>query len=218
MCQEMGVDEVTGRNLVISSVIVRYVTETLKRDIELLEKRGEDYFTIIGLERKCSVDMYGLRFYGVMDRVDRIGGGGPIRVVDYKSGSDDPSSLATEASLAEDVVEAIFSSDYDERKPHKAVLQFFIYDKMLEAAGMVRTDGVVNSMYATSNLFVSAPGVYGMEKEFARDRKKVRGIIRGQLKNIRSLSLKNGIMVVIVSFVPFVFHWEYGFYYRFVKK
>ena len=167
MCQEMGVDEVTGRNLVISSVIVRYVTETLKRDIELLDKRGEDHFTIIGLERKCSVDMYGLRFYGVMDRVDRIGGGGPIRVVDYKSGSDDPSSLATEASLAEDVVEAIFSSDYDERKPHKAVLQFFIYDKMLEAAGMVRTDDVVNSMYATSNLFVSAPGVYGMEKEFA---------------------------------------------------
>lgn len=71
---------------------------------------------------------------------------------------------------------------------------------------------------ASTCLFSYAQLCRGMEKEFARDRKKVRGIIRGQLKNIRSLSLKNGIMVVIVSFVPFVFHWVYGFYYRFVKK
>jgi hypothetical protein len=82
MCQAMGVDEVTGRNLVIRNVIVKYVLKTLQRDIELLENRGEEHFTIIGLERKCSIDVYGLNFYGVMDRVDRIGDGGPIRIVD----------------------------------------------------------------------------------------------------------------------------------------
>lgn len=71
---------------------------------------------------------------------------------------------------------------------------------------------------AATCLFSYAQLCRGMEKEYAQDRKTVRGIIRSQIKNIKSLSLKNALMVVVVSYVPFVFHWVYGFYYRFLKK
>ena len=47
---QLGVDEVSGRNLVVSDVIVKYVIKTLERDLEYLKEEGKDSFEILGRE------------------------------------------------------------------------------------------------------------------------------------------------------------------------
>jgi RecB family exonuclease len=169
MCKELGTDEIVGRNLVTVSVIVKYVMETISRDIELLGQFGANHFEIVGLERPLSAELYGLKFYGVADRIDRIGELGVVRMVDYKSGKDDPSVLDTKDAKAADVAATIFEGDKDKRKKVKAGLQFFIYDKMLEANHIAPLDDVCNSMYATAGLFAQAPAVCPLNQAFAKE-------------------------------------------------
>ncbi len=169
MCEELGTDEIVGRNLVTVSVIVRYVKETIRRDIELLGFNGADCFEIVGLEKPLDATLYGLKFYGVADRIDRIGGKGNVRMVDYKSGKDDPVVLATDDAHAEGVAEVIFGGDHDKRKKFKAGLQFFIYDKMLQENGIADLKHVSNTMYATAGLFAEVPGVCQLNQRFAQE-------------------------------------------------
>jgi hypothetical protein len=169
MCEELGTDEIVGRNLVTVNVIVRYVLETIKRDIELLGLHCADYFEVIGLERPLKATLHGVNFYGVADRIDRIGGRGNVRMVDYKSGMDDPSVLATDEAHAEEVAELIFAGGGDKRKKVKAGLQFFIYDKMLEANCIADLGNVSNTMYATAGLFSAPPQVCPLNQKFASE-------------------------------------------------
>ena len=166
---ELGTDEILGRNLVVVSVIVRYVMETIKRDIQLLDSYGADHFEIIGLEEPISAVLYGLKFFGVADRIDRIGSTGNVRLVDYKSGKDDPSVLMASGATASDVADAIFSPQQEVRKKVKAGLQFFIYDKMLSEKGMASLANVSNSMYATAGLFADPPRVCPLDSNFAAE-------------------------------------------------
>ena len=168
MCAELGTDEIAGRNLVTVSVIERYVMETIKRDIELLDLHGADYFEIVGLECPLCAKLYGQKFYGVADRIDRIGDSQFIRMVDYKSGKDDPSVLATDQKNAEKMAKLIFGEEKSTSKKVKAGLQFFIYDKMLEAKGYTDLQHVSNTMYATAGLFAAPPQVCPLDPEFAR--------------------------------------------------
>ena len=172
MRAELGTDEIVGRNLVTVSVISRYVKETIGRDIELLDKYRAEYFEIVGLERPLDATLYGLKFYGVADRIDRIGEGGCVRMVDYKSGKDDPSVLMTNDACAEDVARTIFGGEHDKRKKLKAGLQFFIYDKMLHEKGIADLNNVSNTMYATSGLFAQAPMVCPLNQKFAQEMDK----------------------------------------------
>ena len=169
MREELGTDEISGRNLVTVSVIVRYVMETIKRDVELLSLWNANHFQIVGLERPLSAELYGLKFYGVADRIDRIGDIGVVRMVDYKSGKDDPSVLNTQDAKAAEVAETIFNGDKEKRKKVKAGLQFFIYDKMLQANGIAPLNDVCNSMYATSGLFSQPPAVCPLNQTFAKE-------------------------------------------------
>ena len=169
MREELGVDEIVGRNLVTVSVIVRYVQETVKRDIELLDHHGAGYFKIVGLERPLKANLYGQEFYGVADRIDRIGESPFVRMVDYKSGKDDPSVLATDQTNAEQMAKMIFGEEKDNGKKVKAGLQFFVYDKMLEANGIAELGNVANTMYATASLFSDAPQVCVLNPVFAQE-------------------------------------------------
>lgn len=98
-----------------------------------------------------------------------------------------------------------------------------IYDPILVKQRILRDcmpelrEDVHRAMAATC-LFAYAQLCRGMEKEYAEDRKKVRAIIREQLRYIRFLTPKNAAMVLVVSFAPFVFHGVYGFYYRYLKN
>ena len=169
MCAELGADEIVGRNLVTVSVIVRYVQETIKRDIELLQSHDAGYFKTVGLERPLKANLYGQEFYGVADRIDIIGESPYVRMVDYKSGKDDPSVLATDSAAAVEKAKLIFGVDGKTDKSVKAGLQFFIYDKMLEANGLADLKNIANSMYATASLFSGRPEVNVLNSDFAKE-------------------------------------------------
>ena len=167
MKSELNVDEVRGRDLVVRSVIVRYVIETLRRDLELLHKTGADSFRIIGLEKKVAADICGCRFFGVMDRIDSIVPGS-VRLVDYKSGSDSQDILAVDDDTAETVVSRIFDGDYQYKRSYKAALQFHIYDRMLKEAGIAEDGQLLNSLYSTSEMFKSAPALFPVNDRFSK--------------------------------------------------
>lgn len=166
MKAELNSDEIGGRDLVVLRVIVRYVMETIRKDIALLDRYMTDSFEILGLEKKVSADIHGAHFFGVLDRVDSLGGG-MVRLVDYKSGSDEPGVLAVNEGYAETAVQKIFDGSYKVRKDNKAALQFYIYDRMIQQAGLAAQGQIFNSMYATSDLFRKAPDVYLMNARFA---------------------------------------------------
>ena len=80
--------EISGRNLIYESLIRRYVRQILLTDRNLLEKKNLDSFRILELEKKETDVIGGLKFIGIMDRVDSFEDG-VIRVVDYKTGDAD---------------------------------------------------------------------------------------------------------------------------------
>ena len=167
MKAELNTDEITGRDLVVQRVIVRYVMETIRKDILLLARYGADAFEIIGLEKKIFVELYGVRFFGVVDRIDSIVPG-TVRMVDYKTGNDSPSVIAVTDDMAEAAVSRIFDEGYDVKKSSKAALQFHIYDRMAQEAGLVSDIGqVCNSLYATSDLFRNVPSVFPVSGKFS---------------------------------------------------
>lgn len=162
---ELNTDEVAGRDLVVSRVIVRYVMETVRKDIDLLNRFGSDAFGILGLEKKVSADIHGARFFGVIDRMDTLAPG-MMRVVDYKSGSDTPGVIAVSDGIAESAVAKIFDSTYKTRKDNKAALQFYIYDRMVMETEKAGKEMIFNSLYSTSDLFRNTPSVCPLSGRF----------------------------------------------------
>ena len=178
MKAELNADEISGRDLVVQRVIVRYVMETIRKDLFLLSRYGAAAFEMIGLEKKIFVEMYGVRFFGVVDRIDSIVPG-TVRMVDYKTGNDSPSVIAVTDDMAEGAVAKIFDAEYGVRKENKAALQFHIYDRMAQKAGLVSGAGqICNSLYATSDLFRNVPAVFPMSGKFSELMdERVQGII-----------------------------------------
>ena len=146
--------EVSGRNLVVADVIVRYVIMTLRRDLELLEKKGCDSFEILGLEMPVYGEFHGQRFKGFIDRIDSFNPG-QARVVDYKTGK----VLADDEDIfdvnAVGIAEKIFAPDVTDRP--KIAFQFYIYDLLLKGYDVVAGRQISNSVYSTSHLFKEPP-------------------------------------------------------------
>lgn len=181
MKAELKVDEVAGRDLVVQRVILRYVMETLRKDILLLERYGVDSFSIIGLEKRVNARIHGARFFGVIDRIDSLAPG-MIRLSDYKSGADVSKVIAVTDADAEKVVQMIFDAPYKKRKEYKAALQFYIYDRMVREAGLADGGLLCNSMYSTSELFKEVPAVYPLSAVFDE---LMDGRLKGILDEIR---------------------------------
>ena len=154
ICYELNCDEVSGRDLITAEIITRYVLKTIDRDIELLKSSGENCFRILGLERPCECKIGGFSFYGIVDRIDRVGD--KLRVVDYKTGSDNPSSLNSDNP--DQLVKDIFHGSAKKRRECRAALQFYIYDRMLESA--VLDDGSSVSLSEVNNSMYSVPSMY----------------------------------------------------------
>ena len=165
MKAELNVDEIRGRDLVVRSVIVRYVIETLKKDKMILQKYGVDAFGIIGLEKKVSAEVYGCRFFGVVDRIDSVIPGS-VRLVDYKSGADSQKILDVTEGNEEKAIFRIFDDKALHRMENKAVVQFHIYGKMLKAAGLAEDGRLTNSMYSTAEIFSNPPAIYPENGKF----------------------------------------------------
>jgi len=161
---ELNSDEVVGRDLVAAEVVVKYVMNTISRDLELLTLSANESFAVEGLEMKNNVSLYGFKFFGVIDRLDRLSDGS-LRVVDYKTGGDNPGVLSVKPGKEDEVADKLFYGSYDDRRTNKAALQFHIYDRMLQANGY--GENILNSMYATPKLAVEAPVAYELNSIFA---------------------------------------------------
>ena len=60
--RELNTIEVSGRNLVVADVIVRYVIMTLRRDLEMLVSAGRDSFEMLGQEIRVKGSFCGQKF------------------------------------------------------------------------------------------------------------------------------------------------------------
>lgn len=160
--------DVSGRNLVVADVIVRYVLKTLKRDLESLESMGKDAFVMLGSEVKVRGEFCGHRFKGFIDRLDSFHDG-EVRVVDYKTGKvlEDDENITDDN--AEEIAEKIFAGD--SRNRPKIALQFFIYDMLLQSRPQVAgvdmsKAGIANCVYSTAHLFKAPPVTVPMNRKF----------------------------------------------------
>ena len=154
IADQLNTLEVTGRNLVVADVIVRYVLKTLQRDLEQLELQGKDCFEILGREIKVSGEFHGQRFKGFIDRLDSFAPD-QARVVDYKTGKvlDDDENIHD--GNAQAIADKIFIPDVKDRP--KIALQFYIYDLLVDSRPEVEGRDIFNCVYSTSALFTKAP-------------------------------------------------------------
>ena len=142
--------EVSGRNLVLESIIVQYVLKTLERDKELLERLGLDSFRIIGLEKQYFGKIDGFNFVGYIDRMDSFLPG-EVRIVDYKTGKVEDKDVDINEGNATQTAEALFG-DRNENRP-KIAFQIFLYDILAQEDPDVKGKAVTNSIYQPAVLF-----------------------------------------------------------------
>lgn len=156
ICRKLKVSKVTGRNIIMSNVIVNYVLNVIQADLNYLKDKDVNAFEIIALEHEYNQKIFGLTFKGYIDRIDKPVGGEKIRIVDYKSGSDEPSCLEMNN------LDKIF----DDNK-YKAAIQFYLYDKAYCQEKGLSTENMVNSMYVPYKLTHSqVPVDYAIPSEW----------------------------------------------------
>ena len=155
--------DVSGRNLVVSDVIVKYVLKTLRRDLELLEEAGLDSFMIIGREKPVYGSIHGQQFKGFIDRIDSFVPS-QVRIVDYKTGKvlEDDEDIHDGNAAA--IAEKIFAQEVTDRP--KIALQFFIYDVLLQNYNEGKGREICNSVYSTAKLFRERPKTVPMNRMF----------------------------------------------------
>ena len=160
---QLNTIEVTGRNLVVADVIVRYVVRTLRRDLELLDGAGRNGFSILGREIKVKGEFCGQKFKGFIDRLDSLHEG-QARVVDYKTGKVLEEDENIDDSNAEYIAEKIFTPDTKDRP--KIALQFFIYDMLLMSRPEMAGLEIANCVYSTAALFREPPVTVPLNRRF----------------------------------------------------
>ena len=160
---QLNVMEVSGRNLVVADVIVKYVMKTLERDLEQLHENAVDDFEVLGRELKVYGEFHGQRFKGYIDRLDSFYPN-QARVVDYKTGKvlEDDENITD--GNAEDIASKIFTPDVKDRP--KIALQFYIYDMLIQNRPEAKGRDIFNCVYSTSRLFTDAPETRQMNKLF----------------------------------------------------
>ncbi len=146
--KELKTIEISGRNLIYKDMIVRYVAQTVRRDMELLRQNGREEFEILGLERKYRLNINGFNFVGYVDRMDSLNPG-EIRIIDYKTGKVTEDDVDIDESNAGVIVEKIFGEN-NQNRPDIA-LQLYLYDKFV--ARDYDSSSIVNSIYSISELF-----------------------------------------------------------------
>ena len=161
--EELRSLDVTGRNLVIEDVILRYVVKTLKRDRELMREHGTDYFDLLGLELGSKWEFDGFTFFGYIDRMDSFADG-TVRIVDYKTGRVEDKDVRIDDGNADEVTELLFGED--NRKRPKIALQLFLYDMFAQQMETTAGKRIFNCIYPAVKLFTEGEKTAEMNGRF----------------------------------------------------
>jgi len=145
--EQMGVSEITGKNLVYRELILSYVKQILSTDLELL--KDKKYFNCLGLEEFAHQEIGGFDFVGYIDRIDSFDDGS-VRIVDYKTGKVEDKDIKIDAANYDKVVEALFGEDNAKRP--KIALQLYLYDVLLKDDPRIRGKQIINCIYQTNSL------------------------------------------------------------------
>lgn len=159
---EMHIFEVSGRNLVVADVLLRYVLQTLQRDFELAKEHGG--IRILGLERHMTWQYAGFDFTGYIDRMDSVEDG-TVRILDYKTGKVKDEDTDISDDKAQTVADLLFGPS-NEKRPTIA-FQLFLYDMFTRALPEYRNVRIENGIYAPANLFVNPPVTSSLSPVFA---------------------------------------------------
>ena len=178
---EMNIFEVSGRNLVVADVILRYVLQTLRKDLELALAHGG--IRILGLEKLMKWQFEGFDFVGYIDRMDSLEEG-VVRILDYKTGKVKDEDTDINDGNAETVADQLFG-DRNDKRPTIA-FQLFLYDMFTRALPEFRDVRIENGIYAPANLFVSDPKTSSLSPVFV---KLVRERLGGILAEIDNLEI-----------------------------
>lgn len=147
--EELKSFEIIGRNLIFTDMIERYVRQAIHRDIELLDKMGNDGFKIIGLEQGMNDTIDGFKLYGIIDRLDSLTPG-TFRVIDYKTGKVSDNDFKIDDKNAEKIVDKLFNPTSKNRP--KIALQLYLYDRFVKKK--YPSKRLINSVYQVARLFV----------------------------------------------------------------
>ena len=160
---QLNLVEVSGRNLVVTDVIVCYVIKTLNSDLQILRDSGRDSFEILGRELRVGGTFHGFGFKGFIDRLDAFSPD-EVRVVDYKTGRVLDDDIFIDDGNAEAIAQKIFTPDVKDRP--KIALQFFIYDLLVKDRYEVKGRKLYNCVYSTSRLFGELPEAVPLNMTF----------------------------------------------------
>lgn len=149
--EEMKTRYVEGRDTVHLDLVLAYVTKILERDIRYLDAHGAPAFEILGLEKKYRGGLDGFLLKGTVDRMDRLPGG-PVRIVDYKTGAVSEEDTGISDANAGDVLKNLFGKGSQDRPT--IALQMYFYDMLVRENDGIPLAGLSNSVYALSRLFV----------------------------------------------------------------
>lgn len=160
--KQLNTTEISGRNLVVSDVIVKYVLRTIETDLERMEG---DSFEIHGLELRLYGKIAGRNFTGIIDRLDSMDPD-VLRIVDYKTGKVLPFDENINDATAEIIAGMIFEKDIKDRP--KIALQCFIYDELLRQNRNLAGKHLANCIYSTARLFKEKPAETPENRLFSR--------------------------------------------------
>lgn len=153
--------EITGRNLVLQELLVRFCRQVILRDLENMESKGVDHLEVLGVEKDFHPVLFGHRFLGFVDRLDCVEPG-VIRVIDYKTGSVKDEEFEVTDENAAKVVGNLFGAKEKDRP--KIALQLYLYDRMVSPEYPGKR--VINSIYQPARLFREGVGEVALSPVF----------------------------------------------------
>ena len=155
--EQMSGSDVRGKNILWRDLIVRYVRDIVKADLNLAGSRG--WFECLGLELPKSATIGGFRFFGKIDRVDSPEEG-VVRIVDYKTGNVQDSDVNVTAA----VVDELFGDDNANRPT--IALQLYVYDLLMRGDERCKGKLLQNCIYQTTSIAKRGAFVYNPDPEF----------------------------------------------------
>jgi len=143
------ITEFSGRNIIVSRLIRRFVHQTLLVDSQRCP------FTIVGTEERMWLDMdicggsRRVKLFGMADRMDRDSDG-MTRIIDYKTGS-----VSAKGDFND--VAQMFDRTLDDRRPSIA-FQLCIYSLLaVNSAKGRRAEDFLPTVYALREIFAGVP-------------------------------------------------------------